>query len=247
MSTLRADLHTHTCYSRDCLTPPEKYVAACLRKGINCVAVTDHNTIQGALIVQSIAPFTVIIGEEIRTVEGEIVGLFLSQEIPKGLTPEETVRCIREQGGLVAVPHPFDRVRRSVLRRDALRRILPHVDIIEAFNARNTLRADNRRAEALARQGNLAMSAGSDAHVPWELGAAHVEMEEFNGPQEFLVSLRQGRIVGHRSLPLVHLFSTWAKLRRRVGGSVVPAGTTAAPSPLPHIGSAKSHRRDRRP
>jgi len=247
MGILQVDLHTHTCYSPDCLVPPANYVAACLRKGINCVAVTDHNTIQGALKVQSIAPFPVIVGEEVRTTEGEIVGLFLSQEIPKGLTPEETVRRIHEQGGLVAVPHPFDRVRRSVLRPNALRRILPQVDIIEAFNARNTLRKDNRRAAALAHEYGKAMSAGSDAHTPWELGAAYVAMEEFNGPQEFLAALRQGSIVGHRSLPLVHLFSTWAKLKRRLGWGIVPAGTAAASGPPPHIGSAKSRQRDRRP
>lgn len=216
MSPLRADLHTHTHYSRDCLTSPEDYVAACLKRGINCAAVTDHNTIQGALAVQKIAPFTIIIGEEVRTSEGEITGLFLTQEIPPGLSAEETVRRIREQGGLVMVPHPFARLRGSALRPDALIRVLPNTDIIEAFNARTILQRHNRRAAALAQEHGLAMSAGSDAHWPRELGTAYVEMEEFNGPQDFLAALRQGSIVGHLSSPLVHFISAWAKLRRRL-------------------------------
>ena len=217
MRVLRADLHTHTRFSRDSLTSPEDYVAACLKKGINCVAVTDHNTIQGSLAVQKIAPFSVIISEEVRTSEGEIIGYFLSQEIPRGLTPEETVRRIRDQGGLVAIPHPFDRFRGSALRREAVERIAPLADIIEVLNARITLKRHNEEALRLARQHGLAMSAGSDGHFPRELGAAYVEIEEFSGPQDFLAALRQGRVMGHLSSPLVHLVSTWAKIRRRLG------------------------------
>ena len=103
---LRADLHTHTYFSRDALTSPEKYVQACHKRGINCVAVTEHNNIAGALAVEKIAPFTVIIGEEARTAEGEIIGLFLHEEVPGGLSPEETVNRIKEQGGLGGGPPP---------------------------------------------------------------------------------------------------------------------------------------------
>jgi len=214
---LKADLHTHTYFSPDSLTSPEKYVQACLKRRINCVAVTDHNDIGGALAVEKLASFKVIIGEEVETSEGEIIGLFLQEEVPAGLSPEETVRRIKEQGGLVCIPHPFDRLRGTRLGEAALMRILPQVDIIEALNARTTLRGDNEQAARFAQEHGLAMSAGSDAHSARELGRACVEMPDFEGPREFLQALGEGRIVGRLSSPLVHLWSRWAWLRRRLG------------------------------
>jgi predicted metal-dependent phosphoesterase TrpH len=214
---LKADLHTHTYFSPDALTSPEKYVQACLKRGINCVAVTDHNSILGALAVQMLASFAVIIGEEVESSEGEIIGLFLQEEVPRGLSPEETVRRIKEQGGLVCIPHPFDRVRSERLTEAALMRVLPQVDIIEALNARTTVGGDNEHAARFAQEHGLAMSAGSDAHSARELGRACVEMPDFEGPREFLEALKQGRIVGRLSTPLVHLWSRWAWLRRRLG------------------------------
>jgi predicted metal-dependent phosphoesterase TrpH len=214
---LKADLHTHTYFSPDSLTSPEKYVQACLKRGSNCVAVTDHNAIGGALAVEKLASFKVIIGEEVESSEGEIIGFFLQEEVPAGLSPEETVRRIKGQGGLVCIPHPFDRLRGSRLAEAALMRILPEVDIIEVLNARTTLRRDNERAVRFAQEHGLAMSAGSDAHSTRELGRACVEMPDFEGPREFLQALRQGRIVGRLSSPLVHLSSRWAWLRRRLG------------------------------
>jgi predicted metal-dependent phosphoesterase TrpH len=214
---LRADLHTHTYFSPDALMSPEKYVQACLKRKINCAAVTDHGSIGGALAVQKLASFKVIIGEEVESSEGEIIGLFLQEEVPAGLSPEDTVRRIKEQGGLVCVPHPFDRFRGEHLAEAALMRILPQVDIIETLNARTTMRSDNERAAVFAEEHGLAMSAGSDAHSARELGRAHVEMPDFEGPRDFLEGLRQGHIVGKLSSPLVHLWSRWAWLRRRLG------------------------------
>jgi predicted metal-dependent phosphoesterase TrpH len=214
---LKADLHTHTYFSPDALTSPEKYVQTCQKQGIDCVVVCEHNNIRGALAVREIAPFKVIVGEEARSREGEIMGLFLREEIPPGLTPEETVQQIKAQGGLVLVPHPFDRLRSEHIAEEALDRLLPDLDIIEGFNARTTFRRDNERAARFAEEHGLAISAGSDAHSPGELGRAYVEMPDFDGPQEFLQSLRQGRIVGRLSTPAVHLLSRWAWLRRRLG------------------------------
>jgi predicted metal-dependent phosphoesterase TrpH len=214
---LKADLHTHTYFSPDSLTSPEKYVQACLKQGVNCVAVTDHNDIGGALAVEKLASFRVIIGEEVESSEGEIMGLFLQEKVPAGLSPEETVQRIREQGGLVCIPHPFDRFRRERLAEAALMRILPQVDIIEAFNSRTTSRGDNEHAARFAQEHGLAMSAGSDAHSVRELGRACVEMPDFEGPRGFLQALGEGRIVGRLSSPLVHLWSRWAWLRRRLG------------------------------
>ncbi len=225
---LKADLHTHTHYSRDCFTSPERYVSRCLELGINCVAVTDHNSIEGALAVQRSAPFKVIVAEEIKTAAGELTGLFIKEQIPRGLTPEETIERVKAQGGLVSLPHPFDRIRREPLRAAARERVLGRIDVIEVFNSRTTLRRDNERARGLAEERDLPMSAGSDAHSARELGAAYVEMPDFDGPQEFLEALRQGRIVGRRSNPLVHLISTLAKGRSRLGWRPpTPRGTPA--------------------
>jgi predicted metal-dependent phosphoesterase TrpH len=212
---LKADLHLHTDRSPDSLIAPTKLVARCLDRGINCVAVSDHNSIEGALAVQRIAPFLVIVAEEVKTSQGEIIGLFLKEAISPGLSPEETVRRIKEQGGLVCLPHPFDRARREPLRSDARESILSSIDIVEVFNSRTTFASDNARARRFAEANGLAMSAGSDAHSIWEVGSAYVEMAEFETPQQFLEALRQGKIVGRRSIPLVHLISIWAKLRHR--------------------------------
>ena len=214
---LKADLHTHTYFSPDSLTSPEKYVQACVNRRINCVAVTDHNAIGGALAVEKLATFKVIIGEEVESAEGEIIGLFLQEEVPPSLGPEETVQRIKGQGGLVCIPHPFDRFRGEHLAEAALMRILPQVDIIEALNARTTFRADNDHAARFAQEHGLAMSAGSDAHSARELGRACVEMPDFEGPREFLQALAEGHVVGRLSSPLVHVYSRWAWLRRRLG------------------------------
>jgi len=117
----------------------------------------------------------------------------------------------------VSLPHPFDRVRREPLRAQARERVLSHLDVIEVFNSRTTFRSDNEKARRLAEELGLPMGAGSDAHSPWELGTTYVEMPDFEGPQEFLEALRQGRIVGRSASPLVHVVSTLAKLRWRLG------------------------------
>jgi predicted metal-dependent phosphoesterase TrpH len=196
---------------------PEALVKCCQKKGINCIAVTDHNTMDGVAAVQKIAPFRVIAAEEIKTTEGEVIGYFLREPIPPRLSPEETVARIKAQGGLVAVPHPFDRLRREPLREAALLRVLPQIDIIEGLNARVTVARDNRGAAAFAEEHDLACSAGSDAHSLFEVGTAYVEMPEFDSPEQFLASLHEGTLCGGRSVPLVHLISTWAKVRRRLG------------------------------
>lgn len=165
--------------------------------------------------MQPLAPFKVIIGEEVKTSEGEIIGLFLKEEIPRGLSPEETVARIRAQGGLVCIPHPFDLLRRSRLRRHALQRVLSQVDIIEVFNARNIFPLANRWAASLVKANGLVASAGSDAHTPGEIGQVRVRMADFGTPQEFLTSLAQARIEGNHSLLTVHLGTTWRRLCRR--------------------------------
>jgi predicted metal-dependent phosphoesterase TrpH len=212
---MRVDLHVHTCYSPDSLTPPEALWFWARRRGLDALAITDHNTIAGALALAQEAPLTVIVGEEIRTTAGEIIGLFLRQEIPAGLTPRETVARIHAQGGLVYIPHPRDRWRRSsALAQEALWEIIAEVDILEVWNARVTFAQDNREALALAQEYGLLRGAGSDAHQGHEIGQAYVELPPFHDAPTFLRSLAQGAVHGHTSPPLVHLGSSWAKLAK---------------------------------
>lgn len=215
----RADLHVHTCYSMDCLTPLEVLAHRCLNALLDCIAVTDHNTIQGALLLQERAQVEVIIGEEIRTTGGDIIGLFLTEAVPKDLTPLEAVQAVKQQGGLVSVPHPFDRVRSSVITPSALAEVLPHAGMLETFNARNTNPAHDRLAVDLAARHGLPGIAVSDAHTPGEIGHTYMELPDYDGtPQGFLSSLKEATPVCHRSSRFVHLASTYAKVRRRLPG-----------------------------
>ncbi len=208
-------MHTH--YSPDSGMSPETLVAKCQKAGLNLIAVTDHNTIDGALAVRSLAPFTVIIGEEVGSAEGEITGLFLTETIPRGLPPVETARRIKDQGGLVSIPHPFDRFRREVIRQQALDDILPYADIVEVFNARNNMDADNRKAYEFAEEHGLLTSGVSDAHTAIELGRTYVEMPEFDGtPEGFKRALAQGAIVGRKMTPLIHVVTTLYRARKKL-------------------------------
>jgi len=202
----------------DCLTPLERIVQHCLNIGINCIAVADHNTIAGALKLKKIAPFEVIVAEEILTPAGEIMGLFLTDEVPRGLSPKETIVQIRSQGGLVGIPHPFGRSFFSSSNELTSQDILSQVDIIEAFNSRTPFSTSIAKAQKLALEQEKAASAGSDAHTLGEIGRAYVEMPEFNGPDDFLKCLAQGRIFGSKSSSLVHFASIWAKIRKRIPG-----------------------------
>ena len=154
-----------------------------------------------------------------KTSEGEIIGYFLTELVPKGLTPEETVKRIKGQGGLVCVPHPFDTMRSaSRLKTEALDRLVDAglIDILEVFNARAVNAEDNDRAREYAKEHSLAMSGGSDAHTLVEVGRAYAEIPPFNTPQEFLEGLRVGKVHGVLSSRLIHLGSTWARVAKAI-------------------------------
>ncbi|HUE75760.1 MAG TPA: PHP-associated domain-containing protein [Chloroflexota bacterium] len=208
-------MHVHTFWSTDCNTSYQGLIDRASARSLDCLAITDHDRIEGALEFKERAPFPVIVGEEIKTSEGEIIGLFLREWIPPRLTPEETVTRIHDQGGIVYVPHPFDRVRRSPIRPEALDRIVEQVDVLEVINSRNHFRADNLRAEEYAHQHSILRGAGSDAHSLHELGHATVTLEPFGSAGEFLQSLKGATIEGGPSLPFVHLISSWHKFRKR--------------------------------
>jgi len=215
---IKADLHVHTCYSMDCLSPLEQIVERCLELGINCIAVADHHTVAGALKLREFAPFKVIVAEEVLTPVGEIMGLFLSEAVPRGLSPQETISRIRSQGGLVGIPHPFGRSLPWNANPLTSAEVLSQVDIIETFNSRTPFSSSNARAGKLAREHGKAASAGSDAHTLGEIGRTYIEMPEFDGPDDFLNSLAQGKIFGQKSSYLAHFASMWARIRKRIQG-----------------------------
>src|SRR2546423_8606943 len=188
---IRVDMHSHTRLSKDSLNDPRKVVQAAAERGLGALCVTDHNALANALAMSQMPdlPIRVTPSEEVKTSEGEIIGYFLSELVPKGLTPEETVKRIKGQGGLVGVPHPFDTMRSgSRLKTPALDRLVQAgmIDMIEVFNARAAKAEDNERALEYARQHGLAMSAGSDAHTLAEIGRAYMEVAPFDTPEEFL-------------------------------------------------------------
>lgn len=211
---LKADFHIHTAYSMDCDTSPEEIVSRCLGTGINCIAIADHDSIEGALKIQSLAPFPVIVAEEILTPHGEIMGMFLQERIPSGISVEQAISHIKAQGALVCIPHPFDTFRGLRLDSKRLEEMVEQIDIIEIFNARSPLLRASTKARTFARKYGIHETAGSDAHIPNEIGNTYVEMPEFNGRDDFLQALRKGKISRRRSNPLVHFNSTWTKLKK---------------------------------
>lgn len=219
---LKADLHLHSYRSPDSGMKPDSIIRVCLQRKINCIALTDHNTMGAVRELQRLAPFTVIAGEEIKTSRGEIIGLFLQEEIGRGMSPEKTVEEIKSQGGVVYVPHPFDRARKGAIERGALLEIIDLVDVIETHNSRITFPGDRVAAERFALEHGKSSGGGSDAHVSLELGNSYVEMSEFEGPGGFLASISQGKVYGKLSSPLVHFasaFARWQKKRTRAGGT----------------------------
>lgn len=196
---MRIDLHVHTAYSEDCWVSLEKVIEAVSKSGVDAIAVMDHNEIEGALRLAEMAPFPVIVGEEVASQKGEIAGLFLHEWIAPGLSVEETIARIRKQGGLVYVPHPLARDVPTAIGRQSLEAIIDQVDIVEGFNARILWQADNLAAQEIARQRDIPLAAGSDAHFAREIGRAGVEVDRCTTPQELLDGLRSGHIFGRRT------------------------------------------------
>jgi predicted metal-dependent phosphoesterase TrpH len=213
---LKADLHIHTKYSMDCQTELDNIIKQCQKLGINCIAIADHGTAEGGLAMQKIAPFKVIVAEEILTSEGEIMGMFLKETIPSGITPLEAIKCIREQDGLVNIPHPFETIRGSALKDKVIDEIAKDIDLIEVLNSRSPFAANSNKAKDFALKHNIPGGAGSDAHSIFEIGNAYIEIPDFNTKEEFLKALAQGQIYGKRSGVFVHLYSTWAKIKGKL-------------------------------
>ena len=221
---IRVDMHTHCEHSRDSRTPVAAQAAAVRRAGLAVICATDHDTIEGALRLRELADgFRVVVGQEVTSLDGDIVGLFLERQVPRGLSAEETIHRIHEQGGLVSIPHPFSRNRLNHIRREALERIAATIDLVEIFNARELTGRENRRAAAWAAEHGVPGVAGSDAHRTLELGHAWVEMADFTDRDTFLAAAREGTVHGQLTGVLVHVLTRYDKLMNKVAPRVPSA------------------------
>ncbi|MEX1018176.1 MAG: PHP domain-containing protein [Litorilinea sp.] len=215
----KVDLHSHTVYSKDCLTRPADLIERARARGLHKIAVTEHNNVAGARAAKQLAPDLVIVGEEIKTTEGEIIAYFVREEVPAGLTPKETIKRLRDQGAVISIPHPLDSLRGSAMGLKSVMGIIKQVDALEVLNARCVRPQDNAAAVELARQHGKLVTAGSDAHTLYEVGRAWLEMPPFDDdPASFLVALRQAQVAGGVSPFWPHLASTYAKWRKRLLG-----------------------------
>jgi predicted metal-dependent phosphoesterase TrpH/glycosyltransferase involved in cell wall biosynthesis len=230
---IEVDLHMHTDHSPDCATPVEVLLETARDRGLGAIAITDHNEVSGALAAQQIAEemdgFKVIVAEEVKTAEqGEVIGLFLSEKIPRGMTMAETIAEIRRQGGLVYVPHPFDRLH-SVPDYEHLLEIVEEIDILEVFNPRVALTAFNDEAERFAAKYRIVAGAGSDSHVAQGLGSVRQRIRDFDGPQEFLEAMRDADITRkHKNLVYVQAL----KFLQTTGRPKAPKRQVADPKPV---------------
>ena len=216
---LRVEFHCHTAASKDSLTTPRKLVDACRRKKIDRVVVTDHNSIAGARAAQALDPERVIVGEEIMTTKGEILAAFVGEEIPAGLSPQETIKRLRDQGAFISVSHPFDRFRSGGWELADLLEIVPLVDAVEVYNSRCMLPSFNRQACWFAEEHNIPGTVGSDAHAAFELGRSLLLLEPFEGPEEMRKVIRGGIPRTHWSPPWFHFTSRYATLRKKLSKS----------------------------
>ena len=226
------DLHCHTNASFDCLSAPSAVVKAAAERGLTHLAITDHDRIDGALVARRLAPagLTVIIGEEVKTRDGDLICIFLEQAIPPGLSAVETIAAAREQGGLVGIPHPFDRLRGSLLRHPGLEALGSAVDWVETHNARLIGRG-NERAAAFAHEHGLPGVAVSDAHSILEVAVAYTGLDgDPSTPAGLLAALASVELVPGRASLLIRTWTPLATFIQRTRGNG-RIGPTAGPAP----------------
>jgi predicted metal-dependent phosphoesterase TrpH len=239
-----ADFHIHTRFSRDSILAEEKFVRTAVERGLTHVAVTNHNNVEGAVAVRDKVAemgmadrLTVILGEEVSTADGEVVGLFLERTIPRGLTADETADAIHEQGGLVSIPHPFDPFRQSHIREAPLIGLLEagKVDMIEVFNSRVTLQRHNLAAAELAARYKVPGIAASDSHSSFEIAMSFNAMPVFDDAEGLRAALPENEWHGSRSTVLIHLTTRWAVwsniVRGWLGGETATAPVLGPEAP----------------
>lgn len=226
-----ADFHVHTRFSRDSLLGEDRFIRLALERGLTHVAITNHNNVEGALAVQARVAaqgledrLHIILGEEVSSADGEIVGIFLTETIPPGLSADETADAIHAQGGLVSIPHPYDPFRRSHIREAPLLALAEagKIDAIEVFNSRVTFSRHNEAAALIASRYGIPGIACSDAHSGLEVAMSFNALPAFETADELRAALRENEWHGSRSTKLIHLTTRWAvwskAARRRLGG-----------------------------
>lgn len=213
----KVDLHVHTHFSVDSLAKIHDVLDRARQLGLAKIAITDHNCILGAQIARDKAPELVIVGEEVKTEVGEVIAYFVQEEVPKGLPLSETLDRLEAQGAVISIPHPVDRVRNSALGPHYARQIAARVDAIEVMNSRCLWAADNHRAEILAEEFKTLRTAGSDAHIPQELGLCGLHIPPFEStPESFRQALAEARPFGSIGPYWTHFASKYAKYRKRL-------------------------------
>ena len=215
--SIRIDLHVHTRHSHDSAAPVSSVLQRCQDSGLGMVAITDHDNIRGALEARERGGFPVIVGEEIKSLKGDVIGLFLEKEIPPRLTPLETVKRVKDQGGLVGIPHPFDRIRPTAMGERTLTEILPWVDFLEGYNAHTVLARDNRKGIEFAALHSVPTVSCSDSHSALELGRTYTEVpaNHLDGtPAGLMQAIRNGHCVGRLPSPWLLMAPAFAKFRK---------------------------------
>jgi predicted metal-dependent phosphoesterase TrpH len=238
-----ADFHIHTRFSRDSILSEEKFIRVALERGLTHVAVTNHNNVEGALAVRDKArelgvddQLHVILGEEVSTSDGEVVGLFLERTIPRGMSAEETADEIHAQGGLVSIPHPFDPFRASHIREVPLTRLADagKIDAVEVFNSRVTLQRNNLRAAEFAARYAIPGIAASDSHSSFEIAMSTNVMAPFSNASELLAALPENQWHASRSTVFIHLttrYAVWSNILSRWLGRPTAAAPALGPEP----------------
>lgn len=222
-----ADFHIHTRFSPDSLLGEDRLIDLAIERGLTHIAVTNHNNVEGAReVARRVAErglghrLRIILGEEVSSADGEIVGLFLETTVPRGMSAEETAAAIRAQGGLVSVPHPYDPFRRSHIRADALERLAAAglIDALEVFNSRVTFARHNLQAAEFAARHRIPGIAASDTHTAMEVGMSSNRMPAFGTAAELRAALTHNTWHGSRSSKLIHLGTRWAVLSKLLKG-----------------------------
>jgi predicted metal-dependent phosphoesterase TrpH len=213
---ITADLHCHTIYSKDSLCQINRLLARCRQAGIQRIAITDHNTIRGALVAKAMDPEIVVVGEEIMTLKGELLAYYLQEEVPPGLTPKEAIQRLRQQGAVISVSHPFDHARHGAWQESDLLEIAPLVDALETMNARCLRQLYNQEAQEFAARVNLPGTAGSDAHLVSEAGTAFLLLPDFTNAEELRLALCDAQLKGKLSTPWVHFGSIFARFYKKL-------------------------------
>jgi len=211
---MKVELHVHTDYSYDTSSSLSAIIRRCKHKGIDAIGIADHNEIEGALRLAQIAPFRVIIGEEVLTKEGEIIGFFISRHIRPGMSMARTISEIKKQNGIVYLPHPFDTTTRKTAPK-AIEKFIGQVDIVEVHNGRTVRQSDNKRAREFAEFARKPMAVGSDAHTVSEIGRNYQKMSKFNSPKSFIKALEKAEQVTSKPFYAAFAATKWSRRKKK--------------------------------